>query len=60
MEDLVTSELGGVWSDDASVDLGNFSINSLDMNNRSSLSLHHHHQDLEAGHQRQKLKVAKF
>ena len=57
MEDLVTSELGGgMWSDEASNDLGNFSMNSLDMSNQSSLSLQHQ-LDVEAGQQKQKLKV---
>lgn len=57
MEDLVTSELGGgMWSDEASNDPGNFSMNSLDMSNQSSLSLQHQ-LDVEAGQQKQKLKV---
>ena len=60
MEDLVTSELGGgMWSDEASNDLGNFSMNSLDMSNQSSLSLQHQ-LDVEAGQQKQKLKVNSF
>ena len=60
MEDLVTSELGGgMWSDEASNDLGNFSMNSLDMSNQSSLSLQHQ-LDVEAGQQKQKLKVNAF
>jgi len=57
MEDLVTSELGGgMWSDEASNDPGNFSMNSLDMSNQSSLSLQHQ-LDVEAGQQKQKLKI---
>ena len=53
----MTSELGGgMWSDEASNDLGNFSMNSLDMSNQSSLSLQHQ-LDVEAGQQKQKLKV---
>ena len=60
MEDLVTSELGGgMWSDEASNDLGNFSMNSLDMSNQSSLSLQHQ-LDVEAGQQKQKLKVMRI
>ena len=56
----MTSELGGgMWSDEASNDLGNFSMNSLDMSNQSSLSLQHQ-LDVEAGQQKQKLKVNAF
>ena len=56
----MSSELGGgMWSDEASNDLGNFSMNSLDMSNQSSLSLQHQ-LDVEAGQQKQKLKVNAF
>ena len=36
MDELVSSELGNIWNDETTDDIGDFSLNNLDMNNQTN------------------------
>ena len=60
MDELVSSELGNIWNDETTDDIGDFSLNNLDMNNQTnqtSAEQQNIHHSMQSSESKQKLKV---
>lgn len=60
MDELVSSELGNIWNDETTDDIGDFSLNNLDMNNQTnqtSAEQQNIHHSMQSSESKQKLKI---